>query len=83
MLNWHIPRPFRWLTLMALALTAACETGPTGPCFDPTDSGACTRHDSTHTASVRMPVGTPALGRQNGLHVSLIGPDAGRHWLAR
>jgi Alpha-tubulin suppressor and related RCC1 domain-containing proteins len=47
-----------WLTLTALVLPAACDFGPTGPCVDPTDSGACTHHDSTHTATVHRLVAT-------------------------
>ena len=66
MWHWHVPRPFLWLTLTALALTAACETSPTGPCFDPTDSGACTRRDSTHASNV------------GGPNVSQIGPQEQR-----
>jgi hypothetical protein len=58
----HVQRIFLWLTLTALVLPAACDTGPTGPCFDPTDSGACTPHDSTHTANVRGLVATSVSG---------------------
>jgi len=66
MRHWHVPRPFLWLTLTALALTAACETSPTGPCFDPTDSGACTRRDSTNASKIRGPMATAASGVANG-----------------
>jgi hypothetical protein len=62
MWHMHAPRLFLWLTLTALALPAACDTGPTGPCFDPTDSGACNHHDSTHTANVTRPVATSISG---------------------
>jgi hypothetical protein len=49
-------RPFVWHALMALALTAGCDTGPTGPCFDPTDSGKCQSHqDSTRTSGILTP----------------------------
>ena len=51
---WHPTRKLLWLGLVALALTAACETGPTGICIDPTDSGGCRDgEDSTRVADVR------------------------------
>jgi hypothetical protein len=62
MRHWHVPRALIWLTLMALSLTAACDVSPTAPCFDLTDSGACTRRDSTHTSNLREPTATSAIG---------------------
>jgi hypothetical protein len=43
-----------WLSLLVIALTGACASGPTGPCFDPTDSGGCHNpKDSTQVSHHR------------------------------
>ncbi len=51
-----------WLALVTLSLLAACDSGPTGPCFDPTDSGGC-HTDSTHVTHARAHVTRPAPPR--------------------